>query len=301
MLGAGRDVVGVTHECDYPKQAQSKPRLVNVAFDVTKLDSSAIDRKIAELLAAGEDIFKVDVEGLKMADPDLVVTQSICEVCSPFAKIITKAVDYLSKKPEILILDPSSFDDVIENINEISIAVDRPKEGRALVKDLKRRISGVRANSAKPKPRVLCLEWLDPPYSAGHWIPQMVETAGGINGISTTGERSRRVDIDEIRDFDPDKIILIPCGFGLRRTLDETVNLDKLDGWKFLRAVKEGEVYVVDANSYFSKPGPRTVTGLEILANIIRGEQPESKIPKHSYKRLERTARKTKPVVSLGK
>ncbi|MEO9319561.1 MAG: cobalamin-binding protein [Nitrososphaera sp.] len=289
LLGAGRNLVGVTHECDYPKQARYKPRLVQVAFDVKGLDSAAIDSKIGELLRSDRDIFKVDIAALSDAQPDLVIAQSICEVCSPFAKVVAQAVHKLGQRPQILILDPHSFDDVIQNIRQIAVAVNRAKEAREVIKSLGSRIARIRRNAPRSKPRVACLEWLNPLFTAGHWVPQMVELAGGINGLSRTGDRSRRTTVAEIAQFDPDKIILMPCGFGLERTIHEAAVFEKIEGWNSLRAVRDGEVYAVDANSYFSKPGPRTVTGLEILAKIIRGETGEKiRVPRLAYRKLVR-------------
>jgi iron complex transport system substrate-binding protein len=185
------------------------------------------------------------------------------------------------------VLDPHDFDDILVSIMDVAEKIGHVAEGRKLVAALQKRIDRVRAMKTKNKPKVLCIEWLDPLFTAGHWVPQMVEYAGGINGVSSTGLQSRRMDIDEAAAFDPDIIVLMPCGFPISRTLKELRPLANNEKWKSLRAVKAHRVYAVDAGSYFSKPGPRTVTGLEILAKIVHPEASRHiRVPKGSYRKL---------------
>jgi iron complex transport system substrate-binding protein len=277
----------VTHECNYPREALGKRRLVKVAFDPDKLTSRQIDEKIANLLRTGKDIYEIDTETLNRIKPELVLAQGLCEVCSPFAKVVAGAVNLLANKPQILVLDPHNFDDILHNINDIARAICKTTQGIALTVQLQKRIDRVKGLCDDSPPRILCLEWLDPFYTAGHWIPQMVELAGGVNGISETGERSRRTSVNEIAQFDPDKIILMPCGFSKMRTIKEYEPIRKNPEWQSIRAVQEGQVYAVDANSYFSKPGPRTIVGLEILAKIIAPEKSRRiKVPRGSYKKI---------------
>lgn len=284
-LGVGDQIVGVTHECKYPAAAKRKPRVIRPSFDSGGMSGRQIDNTIVSLMRSGKDIYIVDDKKLKKARPDLIVAQGLCEVCSPFTKEISRAVNLLDGKPDVLVLDPHDLDDILISIMDIAEKVGRVKQGRRLVSLLQRRIDSVRAIKTRVKPKVMCIEWVDPFFTAGHWVPQMVEYAGGINGISRTGEPSRRLEIEEVVDFDPDIVIMMPCGFGIKRTLDEMKALDDNEKWKNLRAVRSGNLYVVDAGSYFSKPSPRTVTGLEILAKIINPKE-KIKVPASSFRRI---------------
>ena len=195
---------------------------------------------------------------------------------------------------EVIILDPSNISDILDNIYEIAKNVGKIKEGQNLVKSLEDKINRIKKitelKNKEDLPKILCLEWIDPFFTAGHWVPEMVEIAGGINGLSKSKEQSRRTSLEEIKKFDPDKIILMPCGFNIDRTIKEYKNnstLNKNEEWNNLRAIKNNELYVVDAGSYFSKPGPRTITGIEILAKIISPNEFEHiTIPENSYSKL---------------
>ena len=216
-------------------------------------------------------------------------------MCSPFTKEIKRAISILGYNPKVIVLDPRNISDILDNINEIATNIGKVKEGKRLVRLLEAKINRIKKNSElktnkENLPRIVCLEWLDPFFTAGHWVPEMVEIAGGINGLSKWKEQSRRASIGEIKKFDPDKIILMPCGFNIDRTIKEYKNsstLNKNQEWNNLRAIKNNELYVVDAGSYFSKPGPRTITGIEILAKIISPNEFEHiTIPENSYTKL---------------
>lgn len=277
----------MTHECQFPAQARKKPRVIRPSFDPVRLTGRQIDEKIVELMRSGSDIYIVDDKILKKAKPDVIVAQGLCEVCSPFTKEISRAVNILGGKPDVLVLDPHDLDDILVSIMDVAEKVGRVREGTKLVASLQKRIDAVRGMKVENRPRVLCIEWLDPLFTAGHWVPQMVEMAGGINGISVAGEPSRRMDIEEATQFDPDIIVLMPCGFGIPRTLKELPALARSEEWKSLRAVRNKNVYAVNANSYFSKPGPRTIMGLEILAKILHPDASRRiRVQKGSYKKL---------------
>jgi iron complex transport system substrate-binding protein len=280
-------VVGVTHECKYPAQARKKPQVIRPSFNANTMSGREIDTMVVELLRAGSDVYIVDERALRKAKPDLIVAQDLCEVCSPFTKEIDRAVNILGGRPEVLVLDPHDLDDILVSIMDVAEKIERVPQGRKIVASLQNRIDKARNMKTKTRPRVLCIEWLDPLFTAGHWVPQMVEYAGGVNGISTAGQRSRRMDIDEVVAFDPDIIILMPCGFSIARTMKELPSLAADEKWNSLRAVKEGKVYAVDAGAYFSKPGPRTITGLEILAKIVHPEASRHiRVPKRSFRKL---------------
>ena len=282
-IGAGSQIVGVTHECKYPDDAKRKSRVINSSFDASKMNSKEIDQKIVELMQSGRDIYLIDDQKLRDANPDLIIAQGVCEVCAPFTREIDRATSVLGYNPDILVLDPHDVDDILISIMDIAERVDRVTEGRKLVVSLQKRIDNIRMRTGRRigeeiskknnKPKVLCIEWISPFFTAGHWVPQMVEIAGGINGLSSRAQPSRRIhDISEIMKFNPDKIILMPCGFDLHRTLREAETLETNNKWKSLQVVQNNEVYAVNAGAYFSKPGPRTITGLEILAKIIDPE-----------------------------
>jgi iron complex transport system substrate-binding protein len=294
-LGAGNQIVGVTHECKYPSQARKKPRVIRSSFDPGQMTGRDIDNKIVELMRSGKDIYIVDENALKRASPDLIVAQGLCEVCSPFTKEINRAVSLLGGRPDVLVLDPHDLDDILVSIMDVAEKIGKVREGRKLVASLQKRIDIVRSSSSsssgsmkiKRRPKVLCVEWIDPLFTAGHWVPQMVEYSGGINGLGSVGGPSRRMDIDEAVQLDPDTIVLMPCGFNIDQTLKELPTLARNEKWKSLQAVKNGNVYAVNANAYFSKPGPRTVVGLEIIAKILHPETSRQiRVPKGSYKKI---------------
>ncbi len=282
-VGAGDQITGVTHECNYPDDARSKPRVINSAFDPANMTSREIDNAIVGLVKAGGDIYTVDENELKESRPDLIIAQGVCEVCAPFTKEIDRAKSVLGYDPDVLVLDPHDLDDILTSIMDVARRVGRLDEGTKVIESLLYRISDIQtrvgerrtksndfANTKKrDDPNIVCIEWIDPFFSAGHWIPQMVDIAGGHNGLSTRGQPSRRISLEQIVEFNPDKIILMPCGFDVDRTLKEAKLLDNLSKWNSLEAVQRNEVYAVNANAYFSKPGPRIVTGLSILAKII--------------------------------
>jgi iron complex transport system substrate-binding protein len=294
-LGAGGQIVGVTHECNFPSQARKKPRVIRPSFNPSQMSGRELDNKIIELMHSGGDIYIVDEKALKRVSPDLIVAQGLCEVCSPFTKEVNRAVSILSNRPDVLMLDPHDLDDILVSIMDVAQRIGKVKEGRKLVASLQKRIDivrGIKLNSSTSgggsrRPKVLCLEWIDPLFTAGHWVPQMVEYAGGINGISSAGEPSRRMDIEEAVKLDPDIVVLMPCGFDIKRTLKELPVLSRNGKWKSLQAIKSRNVYAVNANAYFSKPGPRTVVGLEILAKILHPEASQHiRVPKSSYKKI---------------
>jgi iron complex transport system substrate-binding protein len=292
-LGLETQITGVTHECKYPDSARKKPMVVNASIDCSVMNSREIDSRIGELSWTGGEIYVLDSNVLKEAMPDLIIAQGVCKVCAPHTKEIERAFEILGYKPELIVLDPHDLDDILNNIYDIANRVGKSEEGRLLVSKLRQRIKMVEIMESQKvdekirRPKVICIEWIDPLYVAGHWIPRMVEIAGGINGISSKGEPSRRISHEQISQHQPDKIVLMPCGFEIERTCKEMGALDDNDGWKTLDAVKRGEVYIVNANAYFSKPGPRIVVGLEILAKIINpGAFAGLDLPHDSYRKL---------------
>ncbi len=269
-LGVGDKIFGVTHECLYPENAKLKPRVINSVFNPNSMSSKEIDDKIVELVRDGRDIYKLDETNLKQANPDLIISQDTCEVCSAYTGHVIKALDVLEKKPEVIPLNPHDVQGILESIEQVAKKIGKEEKGKEIVESLKKRIESIKNNNFENRPRVLALEWIEPFFTSGHWVPEMVEIAGGKNEISSKGEQSRRINFDEIKQSDPDLIVLMPCGFDSERTISEYKKiLFNNSNWNKLRAVKENKVYAVDANSFFSKPSLRTITGIEILAKIF--------------------------------
>ncbi|NDF47140.1 MAG: cobalamin-binding protein [Nitrosopumilaceae archaeon] len=272
-LGAGDDIVGVTHECLYPDAAKYKPRVISSVFDPETMSSQQIDEKITELARTGQNIFLVHEENIKNAKPDLIIGQGTCAVCSAYTNEVNRALEILEKRPDIEVIDPHNIDDILSSVITISKKIGKQKQGEELVKSLQKRIDLIKNQNYTTKPKVLCIEWVEPFFTSSHWVPQMIEISGGTNLISKTGEHSRRMTIDEVVSADPDIIVMMPCGFDTKRTILEcTKTIQNNPKWLGLRAVKNKNVYAVDANSYFSKPSIRTITGIEILAKIIHPE-----------------------------
>ena len=272
-LGAGDDIVGVTHECLYPDAAKHKPRVISSVFDPETMTSRQIDERIIDLARAGQNIFLIHEENIKNAKPDLIIGQGTCAVCSAYTNEVNRALEILEKRPDVEVIDPHSVDDILSSVITIADKIGKQKHGEELVKSLQKRIDFIKNQNYTTKPKVLCIEWVEPFFTAGHWIPQMIEISGGTNLISKTGEHSRRMTIDEVVSADPDIIVMMPCGFNTKRTISEcTKTIQNDPKWLRLRAVKNKSVYAVDASSYFSKPSIRTITGIEILAKIIHPE-----------------------------
>lgn len=287
-LGLEDNLVGVTHECDYPPEARSKPRVIGSLIKPEELTSGEIDSLVSENYKAGKSTYIVDREILIKANPDLILTQELCDVCAVSGNEVVEAVKVLGHELQIISLEPKTLDGILDTIMVVGEATNRKERAKGLINNLESRIEAVRLllHKEKDRPRVFCMEWLDPPYTAGHWIPEMVGIAGGECRLGKTGEPSFRVSWDEILDFAPQVVVLMPCGFNIERILREVDVLTSNEYWYRIPAVKKGHVYLADANSYFSRPGPRVVDGLEILARILHPETCTYEIPYDSVLNL---------------
>ena len=273
LLGLGDQIVGVTHECDYPHEAKQKPVVVRSVIDSSQLSCPEIDRRVGELLQAGRGLYSIDEAAFLASGPDVILTQGLCNVCALDYDDVVKAAQRLPRMPAILSLNPHSLSDVLEDISRVGAATGRETAAEALVQDLRRRIDEVGIREPEYRPRVVCLEWFEPLYVAGHWVPELVTLAGGFDPLGRKGEPSFKIEWQNVIDAKPDVILLMPCGFDMRRTVKESAPLRSREGWNELPAVKTGNVYALNGSAYFSRPGPRLVNGLEILARIIRPEQ----------------------------
>ncbi|HKH12898.1 MAG TPA: cobalamin-binding protein [Rubrobacter sp.] len=269
FAGAAESLVGVTHECDYPAGVEGLPKLTNSRIDPA-LSGAEIDAAVNRLVTDDESLYALDADLLESLAPDLIITQGLCEVCAVSTGLVEEAVSGLRNRPELLVLNPASLEDVLEDSVRIGDALGCGERARENVALLRNRLDAIEsAVDGLARPRVGCIEWLDPPFSAGHWVPEMVRLAGGRELFAGPGERSVRLDWETVFEAAPEVLVLMPCGFDAARAAEEAKELPNLPGWRDLPAVKNGRVWVVDANSYFSRPAPRLVDGVEILSRIL--------------------------------
>ena len=287
-LEAQDRLFGVTHECNYPSDASNKPRVIESVFEPEKMSSQEIDEKICELSKRGEEIYKLVTENVSNAKPDLIISQEICEVCSAYTNQVKNAMDILEEKPEIYSMSPHDIQGILKCVKDIAEKIDEVERGGEIISSLNMRINKIKQVLISNKPKVLGIEWIKPFYTAGHWVPEMIECSGGINMITKNGEHSRKMDIIEIENADPDVVILMPCGFDVQRTISEYEKYLRNDSrWNRLRAVRERKVFAVDANSFFSKPSIRVITGIEILAKILHPEIfTDFEVPSGSFSKI---------------
>ncbi len=270
-LGAGDQVLGVSHECDWPAEARQRAILTGSAL-TPGMSAAEIDQAVSAQVGNGLSLYTLDEARIAEIAPDLVVTQQLCPVCAVSTEQVDGAVRPLPRCPEVLSLDPKTLAGVFADIEKVGAATGRQTEAAALVQDLETRLAAVRARVANwPRPRVLALEWLDPPFAGGHWIPEMIDAAGGLDVIASAGDSSRRLTWEQVEAADPDIVIVMPCGYdeaGAQAQMELAANGPV---WQRLRAVRAGRVHPVDANGCFSRPGPRLVDGIERLAEIFHG------------------------------
>ena len=273
-LGLGDRLVAVTHECDEPAEAGTKPRITRSAIDPETLTGAQIDALVTRHLHEHRGIYHIDQELLEQLNPDLILTQELCDVCAVSYNEVQQAARALHGERRILSLEPTTLEGVLETVLVVGRATGTEARAAEVVAGLRERIARVKAVTARAghRPRVACLEWLDPPWAGGHWAPEMVEAAGGEDLLGRAGERSRRLDWDEVLAAAPDVAVLMPCGFGVERALAEYRAAALPSGWWETPAVRAGQVWAVDANAHFSRPGPRLAEGLELLAAVLHPE-----------------------------
>ncbi len=270
-LGLVDHLVGISHECDYPPTVRGKPVLVEAIIDGERTSSEEIERRVRESLQAGRRLYRLNEPRFLEAAPDLVIAQDLCHVCAITPEQLQQALQAWSRAPRLLTLNPTTMEEVLTDIERIGAATERTTEARRLVADLRARLARIRDQVAgdASRPRVACLEWLSPLYAAGHWVPDMVAAAGGIDALGTSGTPSERIAWEALTSAEPDVIVLMPCGFSITRTAREITLLIERPEWQSLRAWRQGHSYVVEAASYFSRPGPRLADGVALLAAIF--------------------------------
>jgi iron complex transport system substrate-binding protein len=286
-IGLGDWILGVSHECDFPAEAATKPRLLRPRVDPDNTPGE-IDRQVSEIIARGESIYAVDAELLRTLAPDLILTQDLCQVCAASPDDLATALRRFAKPPQVLSLAPRSLSEVWGDVRRVGQATAHEREAEAVATSLDRRVAAIARTAARAesRPRVLCLEWLDPYYVGGHWVPEMVRLAGGEDVLGRLGRPSYRASAEQIMSSRPDVIVLMPCGYDLERAARE-FRLDLLPaGAPTPAAVRAGRVFAVNANAYFSRPGPRLADGVALLAHLFHPELFPSGFPADSIRRL---------------
>ena len=273
-LGLESELVGITHECDYPATIGDKPRLTKSRISHETMTSVEIDHAVRSQLDGHGSIYDLDEASLRDLKPDLILTQELCEVCAVSYKTVSQAARAFESDVKVVSLEPNTIDDIFANIRMVGELAQRASQADMLVDGLMLRLKRIREKSSTltNRPRTLMLEWLEPPFAPGHWVPEQVAIAGGDHAFGKAGKASVTTTAEEIRDYAPEVIVLIPCGFYKEDILRQLPHARLPEGWNDLPACKSKQVWATDATSYFSRPGPRVVDGVEILAKILHPE-----------------------------
>ena len=270
-LGLEDQLLGVSHECDYPPVVKTKNVVVHSALPIETMSQREIDVAVSARLRDGKSLYEIDEAKVRTLAPDLILTQHLCEVCAPSGNEVSQLLARLPSKPQVLWLTPKCIAEIFDNLRELGAATSRAVAAEALIAEGRARLGRIAAATrALPKRRrVFCMEWLDPVYCCGHWVPEMVKIAGGIDELGREGSDSVRVPWEQVVRWAPDVLVVMPCGYDLEKATGEARKIFSYPGAVDLPAVRSGEVYVTDANSYFARPGPRVVEGTELLAHIL--------------------------------
>jgi iron complex transport system substrate-binding protein len=274
VLGLEDQLVGISHECDYPPEILDRPRVSRPRFDPRGLDSAGIDAAVKGAVAAYGSVYALDTDLLRALQPDLILTQAVCDVCAVPTSLAEEAARALGRPVTVLSLDAHGIEGILQSILQVAAATGRERRGEAVVAHLRERMEKVRLKlQGAARPRVLALEWLDPPYVPGHWVPEMIDLAGGHCLLGEPGRRSREVPWARLDDLDPDVVVVMPCGYGLEDSrAAATAYADRLTQMA-PRAVGAGKCFVVDGSSYFNRSGPRVAEGVELLAALLHPDR----------------------------
>jgi iron complex transport system substrate-binding protein len=290
-LGFDREILGVTHECNFPEQARSKRVVIQsrIPHDAAPAE---IDRLVREYVSRGESLYAVDAQALEELAPDLIITQDLCHVCAASPDDLGTALACFAERPEVLCLNPQDLGDVWRDILWVGEETRRGRAAEALLERIGERLGSLDESVAgsSERPRVAFLEWLQPFYVGGHWVPEMIELAGGHDVLGRPHTASFRVTLEEIVDAAPDIILVSPCGYGAQQARNEYLSMPHRDEWNAIPAVRSGRVYALEANSYFSRPGPRLVTGIEALAGVLH---PGMRVEEEAQRAATRVAVRT--------
>jgi iron complex transport system substrate-binding protein len=288
-IGLGDELVGITHECDWPPEVLGKPVVTRSVHDLTDVSSRDIHRLVADSMHGGSSLYALDEEALAAAEPDLILTQELCRVCAVSYREVNEVARAIDADITVVSLEPTSIEGIFHSITTVGAMVEAEDDAIDLVESLRERLGAVektvaaRREAGRPPPRIASLEWLDPPFAAGHWVPEQVRRAGGWDVLGSDGERSQETSWDAVAEVDPEALILMPCGFHLAETVQEWERTPRPTWYRDLSAVREGRVFAVDGSAYFSRPGPRVIDGIELLAEILDPDAFEELAPVGSW------------------
>lgn len=270
-LGMEEQLVGISHECDFPASVQGKQIVVRCSLPTETMTLAEIDVAVAERIRSGQSLYEVDEAAVERLAPTHILTQTLCEVCAPSTGEVARALKALPSRPHILWFTPHCIEDIFDNLHELGTDTDHLPAAEELIDSLHARLQRISSITKKVthRPRIFCLEWIDPYYCCGHWVPEMVEFAGGQDSLARKGVDSVRTPWNEIAAWSPEVLIVSPCGFGLEKAVAQTKQLLQKPGLNDLPAVRNGRVFAVNANAYFARPGPRVVDGVELLAHLF--------------------------------
>jgi iron complex transport system substrate-binding protein len=286
-LGLEEQLVGVSHECDFPARVRHKPIVVRCALPVETMTLAEIDVVVAERMRNGQSIYAVDQRVVEQLAPTHILTQTLCEVCAPSTGEVARALKALPSKPHIFWFTPHGIEDIFENLRELGAGTGRSANAEEVIAAARARLQRVaELTRTAQRPRVFCLEWIDPYYCCGHWVPEMVQIAGGQDALGRKGADSVRMAWSDIAAWSPEILIVSPCGFGVEKAAEQARRLLQQPGWSELPAVRNGQVFAVDANAYFARPGPRVVDGVELLAHLFHPERCEWHGPADAFQRV---------------
>jgi iron complex transport system substrate-binding protein len=291
-LGLGDELVGRTHECDYPPEVASVPVMTSDVDTVAAASSREIDQRVKESVHRGSSLYALDLEALAAAKPDLILTQELCDVCAVSYRDVGAAVRRIDADATVVSLEPTSIEGILNTVSTIGAMAAAEDEAVGLLEMLRERLGAIenrvlerRLEGVRPR-RIVCLEWIDPPFAAGHWVPEQVRRAGGWDLLGRPGEPSVETSWEQVREVDPEQLMLMPCGFDAARTAFEWRRAQKPAWLGELRAVRRGEVFALDGSSYFSRPGPRVIDGIALLAELFDPGGFEDEVPSEAWMSL---------------
>lgn len=281
-LGLADHLVGISHECDYPEEIRDRPRVTRCEIHGSDLPSLAIDAWVRDTLASRGTLYTLDEELIRELRPDVILTQQLCDVCAVNYGSVAAYAATLPVRPHVINLQPARLADIFEDVRLVARACGVPERAEPLIAQLRQRVESVSSLVARvpSRPKCFLMEWVDPPFCGGHWNPELVELAGGVDPIGRMGQPSRRVTWEEISRADPDVVVLACCGLPVDRTRREMSLLAERMEWESLRAVQQDHVFVLDGNAYFSRPGPRIVDSLEMLAQVLHPDAMSRALPR---------------------
>jgi iron complex transport system substrate-binding protein len=274
-LGLRDELVGITHECDWPPEIVATPVMTSSVHDLSERSGGQIHRLVRDAIHGGSSLYALDEAALEAAKPDLILTQELCRVCAVSYREVNDVARTIDAAITVVSLEPTSIEGIFNTISTVGAMTDSEDAAVELVEGLRTRLGIIetrvqeRRQSGHEAPRVVGLEWLDPPFAVGHWVPEQVRRAGGWDLLGQDAEPSRQIDWESVKDVDPEMLVLMPCGFHLPEAVREFESMPRPEDWKTIEAVRRGNVFAVDGSAYFSRPGPRVIDGIEMLAEIF--------------------------------